>query len=81
MSGVPRIPERFFLTPQERIDPLWLKLRAWMREELASRRERNDEGLDEHHTASLRGEIKLLKSILKLDAERPIIQTPKGDIV
>lgn len=81
MTGVPRVPERFFLTPQERMDPLWRKLSAWMSEELDKRRERNDEGMTEFQTATLRGEIKLLKAILKLDAERPIIQAPKGDIV
>jgi hypothetical protein len=63
----------FTLTEQDKATGLWLRLKAHMEDRLAAARVRNDAALTEPETAALRGEIKALKSLIRLDAVRPIL--------
>lgn len=72
-------PERFRITPAQRMSPLWLDLSAHLRERLASLRVQNDNvNLTPEKTAVLRGRIAELNSILGLSEDRPRIDAPPG---
>lgn len=62
----------FTLTEPDKTTGLWLRLKTHMEDRLAVARVRNDAALSEHETATIRGEIKALKSLIKLDAARPM---------
>ena len=61
----------FELTEHDKVQGLWLRLRAHLDDRLAAARLRNDGALSEYQTASLRGEIKTLKHIIALGDDRP----------
>jgi hypothetical protein len=59
--------------------PTWHQLRKWAETELERARVKNDAvGLSENETASLRGEIKMLKRFLDLpqQATRGVVAEP-----
>lgn len=60
----------FSLTDQERVNPLWVRLMGHFEDRLAKLRVRNDAPHDEVATASLRGEIRALRTILALNKQR-----------
>ena len=62
----------FELTEHDKVQGLWLRLRAHLEDRLAAARVRNDGALFESETASLRGEIKTLKRIIALGDDRPM---------
>ena len=62
----------FELSPQDKLHPLWTRLRAHLEDRLAQARIRNDAVLPEAETAALRGEIKALKRIIALGDDRPL---------
>lgn len=62
----------FTLTEQDKSTGLWLRLKAHMEDRLADARKRNDALLSEPETAALRGEIKTLKALIRLDVARPL---------
>lgn len=66
--------------PITRFDQLaWTQTRAYAEGEIARLRELNDNcGLTEAQTAVIRGEIKALKALLKLEHPQP--QVPTRDI-
>ena len=53
----------------------WARLREYLEAELARLRARNDDNLSDLETASLRGEIRRIKTLLALD-KRPGNQPP-----
>lgn len=61
-------PVIFKLNKQELDSELWMKLKAWHEDGLASCRKRNDTGMNEIETANLRGMIALHKRVLNLDS-------------
>ena len=63
----------FTLTEHDKASGLWLRLRAHLEDRLTSARVRNDAVLTDTETATLRGEIKALKSLIRLDAVQPIL--------
>lgn len=55
------------LLPHELESSAWLKIKAYLEERLAERREYNDgESLTEKETALVRGEIKHIKKMLRI---------------
>lgn len=62
----------FHLSENDKSTALWLRLKAHMEGRLAAARVRNDGALTEAETAALRGEIRALKALIRLDAVRPI---------
>lgn len=63
----------FTLSEQDKSTGLWLRLKAHMEDRLAAARVRNDAVLPEPETAALRGEIKTLKALIRLDVARPVL--------
>lgn len=59
------------LEPIDRQSAVWLKLKKYLEAELASLRAKNDGNLDEIKTATLRGHIRRVKSILALENDAP----------
>ena len=58
----------FRLTESDKASGLWLRLRAHLEDRIASARLRNDDAtLDPAATAAIRGEIKVLKLLMRLD--------------
>ena len=57
------------LTEEQLRSPLWQELRKEYERKLASMRKLNDNTTGEIETAKLRGEIKVVKGLLKLDPE------------
>ena len=49
--------------------PVWLKLKAYLMEQLELARKANDQSLSVERTAELRGTIKFIKALLAEDAE------------
>lgn len=63
----------FELSSGEKAHPLWAQLKAHLQEQLAGARVRNDNAtLTEPETATLRGRIACLKSIIALGDDRPM---------
>lgn len=62
----------FHLSENDKSTALWLRLKAHMEGRLAAARVRNDGALTEAETAALRGEIKTLKALTRLDLARPM---------
>jgi hypothetical protein len=65
----------FRLEPHEVQANLWIKLSDELNKRLDLARKRNDGALDEIATATLRGEIRVLKSILAFADQRSPMQT------
>lgn len=63
----------FGLTNGERFHPLWIKLSGYFNGRLTNLRAQNDGPLSEQDTATLRGQIKLLKAIIALGKDEPPI--------
>lgn len=63
----------FTLSAHDKVQGLWLRLKAHLDERLLDARRRNDNPLSEIDTATLRGEIRALKHILGLADERTIL--------
>lgn len=64
----------FVLTDGDRHASLWMRLKQHWTEELASSRARNDSArLSEAETAALRGRIGMLKALIALGDDRPMI--------
>jgi hypothetical protein len=61
----------FELSESDKAQGLWLRLKAHMEEQLDDLRKRNDALQPEHYTASIRGEIRAIKRLIALDADRP----------
>jgi len=68
-------PERFKLAPQDRTNPLWIKLERHMQQVLAELRLMNDSTLPMERTEKLRGRIAQLKELLALADEPKPPQT------
>jgi hypothetical protein len=60
----------FALTDHDKASSLWVRLRAHFEDRLANARARNDVHQPDAETASLRGEIKTLKALIRLGAEK-----------
>ena len=57
---------------QDLISPIWIRLREYLELELAVLRERNDgQSLTDVETATIRGEIKRIKTLLRLGNPEP----------
>jgi hypothetical protein len=70
----------FALTANDKASSLWLRLRAHLEERLSAARMVNDNAsLSEQDTAALRGRIRLLKSLIALGDDRPVITTGNGE--
>jgi hypothetical protein len=68
------VTDDFTLTEHDKASSLWRRLEAHLLDMLASARVRNDnEALTEQETATLRGRIKCLRSLLALADDRPIV--------
>lgn len=64
----------FVLTPFDKANGTWLRLREQLEDRLASARLRNDDVThSEQATAALRGEIRVLKSLIRLGDDRPVV--------
>lgn len=61
----------FKLSPGERQNHLWLKIRDQLERRLARERARNDNMMTPDQTAQLRGQIACLKSIIDFGKEPP----------
>lgn len=69
-------PETFVLLPADKISPTWNKLKAYLEQELATARVKNDDQkLDEIQTAHTRGRIQTLKNLLALENAPPVMTT------
>lgn len=66
------MPSDFSLTENDKHSGLWLRLKIHLESRLADARVRNDALQPESETAALRGEIKCLKHLIRLDADRPV---------
>jgi hypothetical protein len=65
----------FTLTEHDKASALWLRLKAHFQDQLAVARMRNDYlTQSDYDTAALRGEIRTLKRLIALDADRPVIK-------
>lgn len=63
--------DAFELTENDKSSGLWVRLKAHFEERLAMARARNDEvSHSADSTATLRGEIRVLKRLIALDAPR-----------
>lgn len=62
----------FLLSDYEKSQPLWMRLKAHLEDRLASARSKNDAPLSDVDTAALRGEIRCLKTLIRLDISRPL---------
>jgi hypothetical protein len=62
----------FQLTEADKSTGLWLRLKAHLETRLTDVRQLNDRAQSEHETAALRGEIRCLKQLIRLDASRPL---------
>ena len=60
------VPPPFTLTAEDRQSSLWRRREAHFTERLARARARNDHPMPETDTASIRGEIKILRELIKL---------------
>lgn len=65
-------PIEFALTEGERHHQLWQRLSAHFEARLRELRGKNDGPLNEIETATLRGQINLLKAIIRLGDEPPM---------
>ena len=63
------IHDRFKLEPQERTNPLWVRLERHMQQTLAELRALNDTSLPPERTEKIRGRIEQLKALLALADE------------
>ena len=63
----------FRLSESDKASGLWLRLRSHLEDRLGTARLRNDATLDPSATAAIRGEIKTLKVLIRLDADRQVI--------
>ena len=72
------IDEYIKLTSGDRINPLWLKMKAGCQAELDGLRRQNDGDKDEKLTANLRGRIQQLKQIIALGDEEQQPPRPSG---
>ena len=61
--------ERFRLQPQDRTNPLWLRIERHMQQRLAECRALNDASLTLERTENTRGRIAELKALLALADE------------
>lgn len=62
----------FELSDGEKLNPLWVRLKAHFETRLQSLRIRNDSAkLTEAETASIRGHIQCLKAVIALGDDRP----------
>lgn len=62
------------LDKQDRIDPLWIKLKAEYESRLTQLRTSNDRDMSDTETAKLRGRIAELRRIIDMGAEKPVIE-------
>lgn len=63
----------FDLTPSDKASGLWARLKAHLEDRLAAARMRNDDpNQGAFETATIRGEIKTIKALLRLDVDRPV---------
>ena len=61
--------ERFKLHPQDRTNPLWMRLEAHLQQTLAELRVLNDASLPPERTENTRGRIAQIKALLALADE------------
>lgn len=61
----------FKLTPQDRHNPLWIRLIEFATEQRAVLRAKNDAPLDAVATAELRGKIGMYSALIALDMPEP----------
>jgi hypothetical protein len=69
MTGV---PEDFQLSPSDKASSLWRRLKAHLDDRLARLRIQNDNPQADGG-ASIRGEIRAVKSLIALGEDRPVI--------
>lgn len=65
--------EAFKLEPQDRTNPLWVRLEAYLHQALAEQRLMNDSTLSMERTENIRGRIAQIKLLLNAGKE-PIKQ-------
>lgn len=70
-----KVPEPV-LTDGDRQGPTWMRLKKHYEERLATLRTQNDAALAAEKTAELRGQIKEVKRLLKLDSDTPDFEVP-----
>jgi hypothetical protein len=63
----------FTLSLHDKSQGLWVRLKAHLEERLADARLRNDRVQSEQDTAVTRGEIRCLKTLIRLGDDRPIL--------
>jgi hypothetical protein len=68
-------PDPFTLSDHDRTSFLWVRFKEHLLERLADARKRNDGALTECETATLRGEIRMLKRLIALGDDRPALLT------
>lgn len=66
------LPPPFALTAEERREPLWLRLKAHLTEQLADAHRRNEAPLSDTETATIRGRIKCLRDMIALGADKDL---------
>lgn len=62
----------FTLSESDKLQPLWIRLKAHLIDRLDDTRQRNDHPQSEQDTAARRGEIRCLKRIIALGDARPL---------
>ncbi len=65
----------FTLSEHDKAQGLWLRLREHLMDRLLDARVRNDAMQSDYETASLRGEIRTLKALIRLGDDRPAMLT------
>lgn len=77
MTPPPKLIADFFLTDDERTSPVWQSVKAHLERMLAAKRLENDNPkLTDVETATLRGQINLLKAFLALGKTPPPLAVP-----
>ena len=64
----------FRLSPVERQDPVWQRVRGHIEERIDQLRRENDQDLSEVKTASTRGKISALTALLSLDRDAVVTE-------
>lgn len=75
----PETDTKFRLSPGQVIDPLWLKVKEHIEQEISRLRKENDNpALGPEKTALIRGQIKSLQNMMLLEDRPPV---PDGQFI
>ena len=64
----------FRLTPLERQDPVWGRIRVEIENRIQQLRRENDQDLTETRTAHIRGKVAALTALLAIDCDPPVTE-------